>query len=101
MAHWACSEMRGSGFWAAISRAGRSAGVPVFPRAMQTLRMKRGCLMRLMGDFAKVVRKSSRVIFRKSRRVWEKISGRGWREISREVFAKRFQGQASRQSSQP
>lgn len=101
IAHAACSAINGSGSVAARSSAGRSHGLPTLPSATHTLRRNPRRFIRLMGEFLKSARNSASVRSKYSRSDMPVVDRRARNALSRDSRANRFQGQASRQSSQP
>ena len=101
IAHAACSAINGSRSAAALSNAGRSDGSPTLPSATHTLRRNPRRFTRLIGDFLKSTRNSASVKSKYSRSDMPVVDRRALNSLSRDSLANRFQGQASRQSSQP
>jgi len=101
IAHAACSAINGSGSAAARSSAGMSDGSPTLPSATHTLRRNPRRFIRLMGEFLKSARNSASVRFKYSRSDMPVVDRRAENTVSRDLRANRFQGHASRQSSQP
>ncbi len=95
----ACSRTSGSGSLRAASNAGSAARSPMLPRATQTLRSQPRRLSRSMGVPRKKARNCASSHDKNS--VNDGRSVRGWNSATGDARAKRFQGQTSRQSSQP
>src|SRR5205823_8563879 len=100
-AHLACSTINHS--WSAVARssAGKSDESPTLPNATLTLRKRPRRLIRLIGEFLKSERNSSSFKVRESRNGMPTFAGRAEYAVSRDSWAQRFHGHASRQSSQP
>src|SRR4030095_15287466 len=99
IAHAACSAINGSGLAAARSSAGRSDGLPIFPRATHTLRRNPERFIRLIGDFLKSARNSASVKSKYSRSDMPVVDRRAENAVSRDSRAEPLPTQGGRKDT--